>query len=347
MIEQIVKIISDYREDDLFVKIDEAHVQRWINQFDEGDREFILNELLYILPKSYLSKSAALDELDTLLETLAEDYKYDTIENFLDHTVFLRCQDDYKSQSQLLLFLDQLLEREYGTSIDNCGNKEVRNWLYIDDILASGGTYKRDIQQKIEEYGKSEFQKNNIQIISIFFFLHEWGKRNVLYNLQRNLGYSLTDRAKFYRVFTISNDPIINKYNKNPTFNHTYPLQTQEGVEFLNFIEKAFERSYPMTNDQYAFRSESMPTKEDFFSSPDNRDRYEKIIVQKGIEIIKNIDNLRVQAIRPLGFTQPAYKTLGTGSHCFTWRNISNTCPLVYWWEANWYPLFSVQNRGR
>ena len=52
---------------------------------------------------------------------------------------------------------------------------------------------------------------------------------------------------------------------------------------------------------------------------------------------------------RPLGDTVKSHKTLGTGTLFFTWRNISNTCPIVFWWDVfghNWTPLFSLKNRG-
>jgi hypothetical protein len=70
-------------------------------------------------------------------------------------------------------------------------------------------------------------------------------------------------------------------------------------------------------------------------------------LLKKGIEIINSINNISAEGLRPLGMTNPSYKTLGTGTHFFTWRNISNTCPLVFWWETNgWHPLFPVKNRG-
>ena len=53
--------------------------------------------------------------------------------------------------------------------------------------------------------------------------------------------------------------------------------------------------------------------------------------------------------LRPLGLINPQYKIFGLGTHYFTWRNIPNNAPLVYWWEVpghKWKPLFPVANRG-
>ena len=72
-------------------------------------------------------------------------------------------------------------------------------------------------------------------------------------------------------------------------------------------------------------------------------------LIEKGIDIINMIQGDVKPNIRPLGLINPNYKIFGLGTHFFTWRNIPNNSPLVYWWEVsghNWKPLFSVANRG-
>lgn len=119
------------------------------------------------------------------------------------------------------------------------------------------------------------------------------------------------------------------------------------GNEYLNQLEDKLQYT-SMYNSEFAFRKPELPSTENYYSSSENRNRYESIILNKGIELFNQIENLGSHAIRPLGMTLPSNKTLGTGSHAFTWRNISNTCPLVFWWETNgWYPLFPVKNRGK
>jgi len=352
LIKKIHEIIKDYRREDLgFLykqEITEEHIKKWINQFEEDDREFILSELLHILPESYLSKENTIEVFTKEFEILSKDFGYKTIPDFLDETVFLDCQEDLKSQKILLDFVDDILKNKYNYSIGKCGKKEIKNWIYIDDVLASGRTFKDDIIEEINKFGIEEFKKSNIRIISSFFILHSWGMKNVRFSIDSKLKIELKDRLKFYGVSVIDNNPYIHHWwNSSPKFNHVYPKENENGKEFLEFIENAFERGYDMTNEKFAFRSPDYPKKEEFYSSSENRDRYEEIILNKGIEIINSIDDLKAQSIRPLGLTSPGYKTLGTGSHFFTWRNISNTCPLVFWWGTNdWFPLFPVKNRG-
>lgn len=351
IIKEIVEIIKDYRRDDLdfFYKteINEKHVTTWIEQFDEKDREFILKELLHLLPESYLTKENTLEILGNEFEILSKHFGYESVQAFLDETRFLDCQEHGKSQKVFLKFIDEILKVKYNYSLKDCGNKEIKNWLYLDDVLASGGTFREDILEEIKNYGYEKFQESGIKIIASFVILHCWASSNVRYTIDNKLNYKLNDRLKFYRVAEISNNPKINYYNPSPEFNHIYPIKTDMGDEILEFIESKFERDYGMGNEKYAFRDPNYPHKEKFFSNTQDRIRYENILLEKGFEIMKSIDNVTAQSLRPLGMTPPSYKTLGTGSHFFTWRNISNTCPIVFWWGANdWYPLFPVKNRG-
>lgn len=352
LIDEIVEIIKNYRLEDVdgfsYIQLDASHVRRWILQFEEDDREFLLSELLHILPDSYLSKEDTLETFTSEFEVFAENFGYESVSAFLDETLFLDTQKEEKSQKVLLRLVDEILQSKYGYSLKSCGTKDIKNWLYIDDVLASGKTFKDDILKEIADYGNADFKESNIRIIASFFILHSWGVKNTTFSIDSSLGYVLGNRLKFYRVSRIDNNPYIHHWhNPAPRFNHVYPLRSAEGEEFLNFIESAFDRTYDMKNENFAFRNNDYPTKEEFYSSPEARKRYENIILKKGIDIIHSIENLRVPSIRPLGMTPPGYKTLGTGSHFFTWRNISNTCPLVFWWGANgWYPLFPVKNRG-
>jgi hypothetical protein len=352
IINQIHEIIKDYRRDDLGfsyrTEMTPEHIKKWIEQFDKDDQEFLLIELLHILPKSYLSKERILKMISEEFDVYVKDFGYSTVQGFFEETRFLKCQPQHKSQTILLSFTNEIIKDLYGMSVDECGQGNVKNWLYVDDVLASGKTFKDDILEEIENHGNENFKNSGIRIISSSFILHSWGAKNVRFALSQNLGYKLESRLNFYRFSEIDNNPYIHRYyNPYPKFNHVYPKESDIGKEALEFIENSFERDYPMKNEKYAFRESKYPLEEKFYSSAQNRDRYEQILLKKGLDIMYSIENLQAKSLRPLGMTPPSWKTLGTGSHFFTWRNISNTCPIVFWWGVNdWYPLFPVKNRG-
>ncbi len=78
LINDIVTIIKDYRIDESF-GTSPARVQRWIQQFDKQDQEFILAELKNILEKQYYSKEKAKNFLVSVIEHLKKEFQYQTI----------------------------------------------------------------------------------------------------------------------------------------------------------------------------------------------------------------------------------------------------------------------------
>ena len=74
-----------------------------------------------------------------------------------------------------------------------------------------------------------------------------------------------------------------------------------------------------------------------FFSSEEGRATLEQEFLKKGVEIRAACPNLN-EYQRPLG--NMVFKSLGFGSMLVTHRNCPNNCPLVFWVDAPWYPLF-------
>ncbi len=142
-------------------------------------------------------------------------------------------------------------------------------------------------------------------------------------------------------ISEIENIPYKNYFTPDQKFNLIYPLKSSVGEEVLEFVEENLNDDYEYRNEKFAFRNVNDPKEENFFSSAEDRIRYEQILLEKGFEIMKSIDHINANSLRPLGMTNPSNKTLGTGTHFFTWRNVSNTCPIVFWWGSNdWYSLF-------
>jgi hypothetical protein len=93
------------------------------------------------------------------------------------------------------------------------------------------------------------------------------------------------------------------------------------------------------------YRLKNQPPKETFFSSAENRIRLENILLRKGIEILKSTRTRLDTNLRPLGRSYPSYKDFGFGTLCFTWRNIPNNTPVVFWHKGGgWFPLFEKKS---
>ncbi len=313
LITNIYDVIKDYRADDNIMS--KERIEKWIEQFDEADQKFILRELLHLLKerRCYYSKDRIIKLNRKEIEALAEGLKYGSAKELLDESHFLSCQDDYKSQSELLVLTDDIIQKQFNISVEECGSIGVKNWIYIDDVLASGGTFKKDVLNLVKN---KNFLNSDVSIHAIFYVIHEWGCKNCLFSLREKLkekfdeekADNIIKRIKIYRFSQIENHPRINQYNPNPAFNHVYPQSSKDGEKFLELLETRLNLSYPMGNEEFAFRPKNYPKKETFFTSAANRNRYEQIILKKGIEILERADSWG-KSTRPLGFTPPSYKT--------------------------------------
>jgi hypothetical protein len=344
--QDIVDVIGDYHNDQDF-HFTSTHVIDWVNQFDAADRQFILEEFRHVLNQDiYVSKAKAAELLRKSLIGMSQHFKYGTVQEFLFDSKFLNLQPAPKSQGELLIILEEILEQDHNLMIAQCGVNNPKNFVYYDDLLATGGTISRITNGWLSsnhQNGQPNFtlvNKGQIRFIICVFCSHSWGIQT----------------CKWLWKFKLNNDEIMKSVK---VFSH-YVIENQVGVpsERLNLPYplssqpqnvKDYLRELPATADRHeskALRTAIQPAAETFFSSSGNRVRFENILLQKGIEILGRVAD-KNKAHRPLGATFPSYRTFGTGTLYFTWRNISNTTPIVFWWQGHsWHGLFPLRNRG-
>lgn len=347
MISQIQKILADYHCDSSpkFI-MTEKHIESWINQFEESDREFILSEFLHILKQGvYISKDRSKRLLIENLNELSSKLKYNSFPDFLRESVFIHTQIEGKSQNVLLNLLDQELILQYGISVNDCGVTIQKNYILVDDILATGKTILSDtrIWMQQQDHLKT-FASNNFKFCAVLFCQHVWAGERIRWSLKKQFN---EDAFTNSNKFIINSNYLIddNKKSFKCSFNFALPIKSDlKWDTYLANIEGA------VNYEDRAYRDSNQPQKEVFFSSFENRNRLEAIMLNKGIEIISKIqDESKRKNHRPLGKANPTYKTFGTGTLFFTWRNISNTCPIVFWWNNqshDWIGLFPLDNRG-
>jgi hypothetical protein len=171
--------------------------------------------------------------------------------------------------------------------------------------------------------------------------LHSWGFINSEFRLIKEFDENIRKRIKWFQCYEIQNQ----LKGHNQKLNLMIPVeegQPKEVLAYLNSLEEA------TSNADRAFRKPTQPSKEELFSSPENRERIENIFLKKGVELLKGVKKLNVKQLRPLGYTVKSHKTFGLGTLFFTYRNIPNNCPIVFWWGSNnWQPLFILKNRGK
>lgn len=344
--DSIIEIISDYQNEE-GIQLTRQDVLNWAAQFDEPDREFVLTEFLHLLNQGiYVSRSRAKEMLYEHLVSWAQQWKYSNLTDFLKETSFLNMQKAGKSQPALIVLLKEILQ-EHNLLVFNEGViPGFKNYIYFDDILATGNTIYNDTSAFLFVIAEDEKRfadlllSDKIRFGVSVFCAQTWGLGKTQFRLMKTFGDEIKSKIIFRRTYEIQNHPIFS----NQLLNNIYP-QLPQPSEVTIYLESL----HAVKDAEFAFRGVNKPITEKFFSSPKNRVRFENIILQKGLQIIANIQSQPSPGLRPLGFTSPSHKILGLGTLFFTWRNIPNNCPLVFWWRVPTHPfrgLFPLKGRG-
>lgn len=345
----LLEVIKDYRSDDGFEQTSERIIL-WANQFGEN-AEFVLREVSHIIPQVYVSKAKAKTSISSQVKKLMQIFRYESITRFLADTEFLDLQPPYKSQKAILTLLEEILAAEYGESLEKYKKLSKINFVYFDDILATGSTIGKDLISWLNSVDGNGIQNvqhlltNKYKLSVNLFCLHSWGqaflKNRLNKSFEENYRANVGSKIRWFCDYNIENHA---KWN-NQSLNVAFPTEEQP-PNVKAYLANLTASKY----EDYAYRKSHNPVNEKFFTSSENRIIYENLILEKGISIIKMIKGEVKPNIRPLGLMNPTYKTFGLGTHFFTWRNIPNNSPLVFWWEVlghSWIPLFPVVNRGK
>ena len=353
LIAEVLDQIKDYRADELLsnVKMTSNRIKRWIEQFDEDDRAFILTELKHIFSKRYCSKDSVKKFIKAVVDKLTKDLGYKSTPELLLMTVFLDLQPKGKSQKIMLKLLTELLAENYQFKIQDCGTVQKKYFVYIDDILCTGNTLIQDIKEwSGNEYaaGKTNLEAikdKSGELIFAYIFIHEKNYQKKKAEMRHKIDAVISANHKMYRLKEIQN----NGESISSSLDFVFPVATEEEqiIEYKEEIIAEVDehtKKYNSTSPNEFFRTSGRPKEEKLFTSPENRDRFETILLKKGIYILKR-SNTKKKNMRALGFSLPSQKSFGFGTLCFTWRNIANNTPLVFWYAGGgFYPLF-VKNQ--
>jgi len=247
-------------------------------------------------------------------------------------------QKEGKSQKDMLKMLDTIIKTQYGMSLSDCGSVSYNNYIYLDDIMCTGNTVYFDLKNWLEqeEKGKSNLSKirvKNANVICLYIFTHHLN----IDKLRWRFYYSHPQfNLKIHSLVKVDND-----YRQpGSKLDVIFPIQDNQAKIVHDYFESLD------TNVQGVFRQKNEPILETFFSSPENRVKFENFLLVKGLEILNSV-SVQKKNIRPLGFTLPSHKTFGFGTLCFTWRNVPNNTPLVFWYLSPiWQPLFEKKQQN-
>ncbi len=356
LISDIYKIVKDYRADEgnIDVQMTTDRIKRWIEQFEENDQKFILTELKGILMKRYCSKKNVLKFLKKAVKKLTEDFNYSTPQDFLNESVFLDLQPAGNSQQVMNELMQEVLAKKYDFDFKDCGSLKQKNFIYLDDVLCTGNTLFQDIKawanegnNSVNKTNKETIEKGSTILICAFIIMHWKNYHKKRAQMKHNISESFSKKVNIYSLVAVENDP-----SDPSSIEILLPIkagQSQPVLDYeLSITEQVDaymkEKKYDIAQKEF-YRHPALPQKENLFLSKENRKRFENIILTKGIDILKQA-NVKKNNIRALGFSLPSFKDFGFGTVCFTWRNVPNNTPLVFWYATKeFFPLF--EKRGK
>ena len=342
-IHTLAEIIKEYRNGEFNFRLDERHVKNWLNQFDEDYREVILNETIHVLQKWFFGQSQLDKFLDAVLVYLCKQQSISEIE-LIKKAVFLKTQGQMNSQTRIVERLRKIIRERYGEEILTSGEIQDGIYVYLDDGLYTGAKARRDIPSVISQLPEGA---------ALYVFFLVAAVQNFIYSKER---LEITAREQsihfqMLRLYPLENSRWVNiKIDENGNEVRSYssihaclwPAETVKDIPVVNeYIHAYIEPSDK--KEKKLFRNEPWKNDKGIFTSLENRNIVEREFLLKGIELAKHS---RGNGLYALGFNP--WPSLGFGSFCATYMNISNTCPLVLWWGNvekkgdvldSWYPL--------
>lgn len=343
LVESVFNKIKDFRKED-GVTITLDSIEEWALQFGD-DADFMLSETDNILNKTYLTKSEAIELFRNYIQEHIKRYKYVDITDYLKEVCFLQLQPTGKSQSVIVEMVEEIIRIDYGLNPADYVSYPKKLFIYFDDVLITGGTLLKDLSVWLNEDNRIKAINNKEITLEINLIVeHRLGLEMMLFQLERFKCPGLNIKnIQIWHFYEVENHMKLPYTLGGQKLNAVaIPVKDSLSQEAISYWESLSADRHA----EYAFRPENRPLVEEYFTSAENRIRFERILIEKGLYIINQIQGVVKPNIRPLGFIYPSYKTLGVGSLFFTWRNVPNNAPLVFWWDVpghDWKPLFPAK----
>ena len=315
LLQQIATTIADYREGEI-PRPSTLHVDQWVSQFDVPTQLPILQEMNHVLKQTYYSRNRTADFMTMLYQT--EKLAGDNPCAFWKGIKFLNIQNHGESQRVILSFFGEVLKRECGYTVNDCGvNPEA--FVYLDDAMFSGGHVYRDLTNWISSDAPA-----NAKIHVVVIVRHQGADFNI-----RRLINEATKSGKHVNIVW---------------WNAVMLEDREECVGSSDVLRPTWIPAVPEVQAYSAglshppkLRAPDQVSKLGLFSNDNRRQILEQEFLKAGVRIRNMCPNLN-EYQRPLG--NKVLNTLGFGSLIVTFRNCANNTPLALWAGAPWHPLF-------
>ena len=142
---KLANIIKDYRKNELRIKLDADHVEKWLSQFTPELQEIVLTETLHGVDSWYFDDNKIDDMLDSMVDCLCKKYDVKCTSELFKIVSFVNIQEDGASQSFLLSRLIDRIGEQYAVSVRTDICEDISHYVYLDDGLYTGKRSRKDL----------------------------------------------------------------------------------------------------------------------------------------------------------------------------------------------------------
>ncbi|MBP7112155.1 MAG: hypothetical protein KBA82_04120 [Nitrosomonas sp.] len=323
LLASIANTIHDYRAGEIAAPTPD-HVDRWAQQFSADVQLPLLEELNFVLDKTYFSKKV-------VSEFFAHQIQNDKIAGnnpcaFWQQANILNIQEHGESQKEIVALFGEALATKCGITVKDCGSADGP-FFYLDDVLFSGGRIGTDLRTWIQNDAPA---KATVHILVIgTHCLGEWQCLEGLKKAATEAGKEITFSC--WAAIRFENRK---KYKNSAEV--LWPAVVPNDQALATYM--ALETKFP-----FEPRAAGGAMETNVFSGEPGRQLIERELLLAGIKIRAGCQDPK-KSMRPLGFSAFG---LGFGSTIVTYRNCPNNCPLALWWgdpdatsgAMHWYPL--------
>jgi hypothetical protein len=325
LLASVANTIEDYRAGEI-AKPSPSHVDRWVRQFDADIQVALLSEVDHTLKHTYFARSV-------VARFFSRQIKHEGIAgttpcDFWRSAHVLDIQLQGHSQREIRQLFGIALQEQCSLALEDAGSAGGA-YIYLDDVLFTGGRIGTDLSEWITKEAPTEFTLHILVIAT-----HRFGEWKCIERLKK----AAADAGKKMQVHPWAVIRLENRQAKRDTSEVLWPavIPQDESLQAYLAAEKRFS---------FQPRQPGGKLEHGVFSSEAGRQLLEQQLLLAGMRI-RSFSKKPSQALRPLGFSPFG---LGFGSMIATYRNCPNNAPLALWWGdpdasighpfRNWYPL--------
>lgn len=319
MLGSLAKILEDYRKDEIPPRTPKL-IEEWLTQFPDAIQDDLLDGLIQVLNKTYITEATFNSFLEFLASTdkLSPGCKPD---DYWRKANFLNIQQGGNSQKEILDTFNEILQKTHGFSLRDTGS-EGGDFIYLDDCVGTGSRVRADICNWLKTEAPDRI---NLHIITPILFKGSWWIDGQIKNTATANGKTISIHKWRIESFEMENR---RAYKDNSDV--LWPVTIPDEPSVQAYIHHLDSLGHPVV-----MRKPGNVGASNIFRDDTQRILLENAFLVRGCQIRQECGNLP-DPVRPLGFHN--LDCLGFGSMFVMYRNCPNNCPLVFWVDQEEYP---------